>query len=183
MLTKPEACELLGKSERTVNTYMSSGRLAFRTIGGKVIFDRANVERLKADLETPVVRGAVARPAWNPPPISQKSDNAALGPHQGQDTGALARIDPENVKTVADAFAAALRSGLQPLEPRPVTKPWLTLAEAVEYSGLPASYLMSQARASQDADVTTDRGIVVINVGSDKQHRWRFQRDSLGGAT
>jgi excisionase family DNA binding protein len=173
-LTKAEACKLLGKSERTVNTYMSDGRLAFQLVGGKAFFDRAAVERLKADLDTPVVRGSLAASSDIGQPRS-----ATLNPDQ-PGSNALARIDPENVKTVADACAAALRSGLQPLEPKPTPKPWLTLAEAVEYSGLPAAYLMGQAKASRDG-FTTYHGIVVINVGSDKQHRWRFQRDSLGG--
>lgn len=169
-LTKPEVCKLLGKSERTVNTYMADGRLAFRLINGKAHFDPAVVEGLKADLETPVVRG-VAAPILPALAVSQKSDNGQTG---SNGNGALARIvstiDPEAARSVAEAFAVALRDGLRP-QPPPALEAWKTLKEAAEYSGLPPRWLVKQARAGAPW---------AMNVGTEKTPDWRFRIE--GGA-
>lgn len=70
---------------------------------------------------------------------------------------------------MADAFEHALRNALQPFVPA-APKPWLTLAEAVEYSGLPANYLVQQARADT---------IRAVNVGRGAREFWRFNREGL----
>lgn len=182
LITKKEACDLLDKSPRSLNQYMSSGKLSAHYITGaggrEARFDREEVERLRIEFDTPI-DSATHREKLGllPPPPTVSND--AHGNLHPPSAVSLARIDPEAVTTAAEAFAAALRDGLRP-ESAP--KPWLTLAEAAEYSGLPAAYLLNQAKASLYADVTADHGIAVINVGSDKQHRWRFRRDSLGGA-
>ncbi len=49
-------------------------------------------------------------------------------------------------------------------------RPWLTLAEAAEFSGLPASWLKRAAWSGQ---------VEAINCGSVDRPRWRFHRDSL----
>jgi hypothetical protein len=54
--------------------------------------------------------------------------------------------------------------------PAPVVRPWLTLREADAYSGLPAPYLLAQARAGAP---------FARNVGQGTRPRWRFNRDAL----
>jgi hypothetical protein len=159
-LTKPEACKLLGKSERTVNTYMADGRIAFRLIGGKAHFDRAVVERLKADLATPVVRG-VQMPA----PLAVSND-ASLVPAR-TDPPLLGRGDQFAVLT---ALLTRLETAVATATPSPVIPgTFVSLAEAVKCSGLPASYLLSQARAGVPW---------AINVGTGKKAFWRFCVDA-----
>jgi DNA-binding CsgD family transcriptional regulator len=49
-------------------------------------------------------------------------------------------------------------------------KPWLTLEEAAEYSGLPLRWLRTKA---------AEGSIHAIDVGSGQRHIWRFNRDGL----
>lgn len=162
-LTKREVIEFLGKSKRTIEMYIHDGRLPCRYFNGPngktAVFDRAAVEALKLDLDTPTVRAvadmrgaalqavplhlrdmvesrAAVRQVMNPDPV------ALL-------TAAIARMAPP---------------------PAPVVKPWLTLSEAVDYSGLPATYLVHEARA---------RKIRAVNVGTGAKEFWRFNREGL----
>lgn len=64
-------------------------------------------------------------------------------------------------------LAAAVRES-----PAAQPKPWLTLAEASEYSGLPKSFLVARAKGAGDG---------VLNVGI-KRPSYRFNRDALGKA-
>ena len=52
----------------------------------------------------------------------------------------------------------------------PVLAPHLTLAQAVEYSGLPAAFLIAQARAGK---------VRAVNVGTGAREFWRFEREAL----
>ena len=148
-LTKREVIEILGKSKRTVETYIAEGRLPVSyfngTNGKQAYFEKADVERLKREFETPMVRTL--------PAVSNDPGKV------------LARIQP-GATELAQAIAAALRDGLQGDSP----KPWLTISEAVEYSGLPRSYLLAQARAG---------AVRAVNVGTGKQEYWRFNREAL----
>jgi hypothetical protein len=64
-LTKHEVIALLGKSKRTIDTYMKDGRLPYHYVHGpngkQAEFHAADVERLKRDLDTPIERGVVER--------------------------------------------------------------------------------------------------------------------------
>jgi excisionase family DNA binding protein len=163
-LMKDAACAALGISQRTLQTYMASGKIPSQQVGGKTRFLQADVDRLKADLATPVVRGPIL-PGLA---VSQKSDNGHAG---SNDTGALARIDPEAVKNVANAFEVALRNALQPLAPSPGLERWMDLKAAVEYSGLSRKWLLTQARAGVPW---------AMNIGTAKNAVWRFRL--AGGA-
>jgi hypothetical protein len=55
--------------------------------------------------------------------------------------------------------------------PPAIQKPWLTLAEAAEWSGLPAAWLVAQARAG---------AAFAVNVGRGSKAHWRFNREMLG---
>lgn len=77
------------------------------------------------------------------------------------------------VKNGADPFAglaAHLAAIARAFPPPTAERPWLTLAEAAEWSGLPAAWLLAQARAGAD---------FATNVGTGKKARWRFNRASL----
>jgi predicted DNA-binding transcriptional regulator AlpA len=168
-LTKPEVCELLGKSERTVNTYMKSHRLPSRLIGGKAVFERGNVERLKADLETPIVRGVpILSGMAVSPAVSNDAGNRPAMDGQDPGNGALAVIDSGTMTTFArfaDAIAAAVRPAVAP-PPPPALQQWKTLKEAAEYSGLPPRWLAKQAKAGAPW---------AMNVGTEKTPDWRFR--------
>lgn len=154
-MSKPEVCAFLGKSKRTIDSYIATGRLKvgyFNGPNGKTgIFQRADVEALKVELDTPTYRAPVSLVPSHLREMVEK--RAAI-------TKALAPA-PDFA-----ALAVAMRSALRVEEP----KPWLPLAEAAEYSGLPASYLLAQARAGK---------LRAINVGNGSKEFWRFHRGSL----
>lgn len=154
-IDKKKAATLLGKSTRTVEEYVKAGRLRCAYVNGGhgmlAIFQRADVEALKAELDQPVVRAQPAFEVRNP-----------LG---------IQAVPPDAMPMLARHVAAALAE-LGPSRPAlpPVVKPWLTLDEAVEYSGLPRAYLL---RATQE------REPFARNVGAGKRASWRFNREAL----
>lgn len=76
----------------------------------------------------------------------------------------------ESKLAVLPAPAAGLERLAQLLGPAPAApKPWLTLDEAAEYSGLPVRWLRSAASEGR---------IVAVNVGL-KRPRWLVSRDAL----
>ena len=141
--TKREVIDFLGKSKRTVEIYISDGRLPCQYFNGPngrtAVFERAAVERLKADLDTPMVRALVA-----PGDVSRKDAKFTTGSLDDTDGAgnALALLQKPDL---ANVFASALASFARNTS-APVVKPWLTLQEAVDYSGLPAPYLVRAAR-------------------------------------
>jgi predicted DNA-binding transcriptional regulator AlpA len=150
-LTKRDVIELLGKSKRTIDTYMADGRLPYDYVTGangkQAAFSREDVERLKRELETPIraTPGAVA-----------VTDSNRIEPY---------RADPQ---AIAGTIAAVLREALH--APAPV-RPWLTLAEATQWSGLPASYLVRAAKEGK---------VKALNVARNGGRAfWRFNRDDL----
>lgn len=65
-------------------------------------------------------------------------------------------------------------------------KPWLTLEEAAEFSGLPRAYLRKEARRSLQLTLFPEPGrpqrpILVRNVGTDAREVFMFSRESLQG--
>jgi excisionase family DNA binding protein len=151
--TQTEAAVQLGTNERTIRRWIESGRLKSSTrpvVGRKpaTIVDPEDVERLREERH-PVV-------------LVEKAEKS------------LQRMaaDPAIPDTqVMAAFKAAIRE--TPKEP----KPWLTLKEAAEYSGLPAAWLLKNARMS---GLGIDNGVVVaMDVGSGKRAVWRFSRNAL----
>lgn len=145
-MTKREVIEYLGRSKRTIETYISEGRLPVVYINGpngkQAEFDREAVEALKRDLDTPMVRAI--------PETAVQAIAPTLAP-------------------LAESLVSALR-GFHP----ELVKPWLTLSEASEYSGLTKAWLMEQGFV---------HGITVRDMGSGSRGgRWRFFRDDLGRA-
>lgn len=144
-MNKREVIEHLGRSKRTIETYISEGRLPVVYINGpngkQAEFDAAAVEALKRDLDTPMVRAL---------PVET----------------AMQTIAP-TLAPLAESLVSALR-GFRP----ELVKPWLTLSEASEYSGLTKKWILHQGRTITMRDM--GRGA--------RGGRWRFFRDDLGRA-
>lgn len=155
-MTKREVIDFLGKSKRSVENYIASGALARGYIDGPngktAIFDRAEVEAFKAR----------AAEVWEPA-RKHESRNSALVVTPPDFTVAGPRVP---APSALHHFLADVLKAYPAAQP----KPWLTLAEAVEYSGLPASWLLAQAR---------ERKLRAVNVGTGKRDFWRFNREAL----
>jgi hypothetical protein len=89
-------------------------------------------------------------------------DRATILPPMNPGAAAPASLLPQAL--------ALLGERLGPPVPPPRVKRWLTLDEAVEYSGLPRAYLLQQAR---------EGAAFALNVGLFSRARWRFDRDQL----
>ncbi len=66
-LSKREVIQFLGRSKRTVETYIAEGRLPVSYVNGRngkeAVFQRSDVERFKREMDTPMVRAlAVSNP-------------------------------------------------------------------------------------------------------------------------
>lgn len=172
-LPKRDAAAFLGISNRQLERRAYDGYIAKRFLERKptdrsqtVVYKVEDLRALKdgAPNVTPVVRAAPKRKRRKREqsplalvPAAPASYDAAPAPH-------------------ADSLAALLAHLGAGQPPAPV-KPWLTLKEAAEYSGLPASYLIALARkAVYRPDGRPD---VAINVGTDRRASWRFSREGL----
>lgn len=155
---------MLGTGERSVDRWIGAGKLrsAERPVPGRkpvVIVHPEDVEKLRVE----------RRPLTllrTPQDVVRSEASEDLQPGAGK-TGALARIAPNDAAVIAALFKAVAMDRK--------AKPWLTLAEAVEYSGLPKSWLLAQAREGG----LLCGGQMAINVGTPKQPRWRFSREVL----
>jgi hypothetical protein len=148
-MSKPEVCEYLGKSKRTIETFVSRGRLGvsyFAGANGKTAqFRRAEVEALDRELKTPVHRATPQLEVYRPDPARGPDPFAGLAAHLAQ----LSQAFPSKPATVGA---------------------WLTLDAAAEASGLPKSYLLAQAKLGAP---------YALNVGSAERPRWRFRTESM----
>jgi predicted site-specific integrase-resolvase len=156
-LTKREVIELLGKSKRTVETYIASGRLPceyFNGPNGKTAsFKTEDVKRLKLENDTPTpCVPRVIEKAKREPRLVAVAERAAA---------------PLALPPAADlAFIFERAREYAQLAP----KPWLDVKAAADYSGLPASYLVQAAREGK---------IRAVNVGKGAREFWRFNREGL----
>jgi hypothetical protein len=161
-MSKAEVARYLGKSERSVENYVAQDRLPVRYLntskGRTAIFDTHDVEHLKRDLETPMV---VARPLVNGP----DDPSHFMRPEET----AVARVPP--AISIDEHFARLLQSIVRAREEPP--KPWLTLDEAVAFSGLTRAWLLREARDGLGSVVARDMG------KHSRGGRWRFHREGL----
>lgn len=155
-MTKGEVCEYLGKSKRTVAQYMADGKLPTQYVSGpngrEARFDRADVERVKAEIDAPVVR-----------PVNGTAQVALQTPGT-----ALAK---RGTMSEWEDFARLLATIVKARETPLALERYMSVAEAVEYSGLPAAYLIKAAKAGT---------IRAVNVGTGKREFWRFAREGAG---
>jgi hypothetical protein len=162
-LPKAEAAELLGVSLRQLERRHSEGVVAKRVLpkakgetASRVVYSRADIEALKA--------GAPRLPSQDGWPLL--FGERRIAPTDGPQA---ANLQPSSANMVA-GLAQVLESLRTTQAASAVSRPWLTLEEASGYSGLPATFLLRQARAGVPW---------AVNVGSDKSVRWRFNRDAL----
>jgi hypothetical protein len=184
-LAKPEAAKLLGVQIRALERRCSQGYVEKRIQprkpterAARVLYSRADILALKAG--TPNVHAReVEKPEYSPgevvgaagkPPVSKRLDTAQ--------SVSTALIPPglRGAPASIVAFWEALYKAATTAPPAP--KPWLTLAEAVEYSGLPRGFLLAIAQGGGDFTRRAPPGLV-LNVGTEKQARWRFNRELL----
>jgi excisionase family DNA binding protein len=148
-MTKREVCEYLGKSIRTVAEYIASGKLPATYINGK------NGREARFDrAEVEHLKNSLDTPMVRAVPAAAGSTEVAVRP------------DP----------LAGLAAHFQTLAAPPQVKPWLTIEEAVAYSGLTRAWLLKEADAGQGSIAIRDMGRGAHG------GRWRFLRDDLGKA-
>lgn len=179
-LPKADAAKLLGVAVRQLERRQRQGYIEKKSEPRKpmetsapVFYSRTDILALKAG--TPNVH---AREVESAPLADDFFDGRGLSAEQ---TGKALKERQSTALALrpaadADPFAglAARLAGLSAFAAQynpQVIKPWLTLDEAVEYSGLPRAFLLAQAKAGN---------AFATNVGTDTSHRWRFNRDALG---
>jgi hypothetical protein len=170
-VTKAEAMKMLGVSSRQLERRVRQGYIEKRIEPRRPTETSARSVHSKADI--------VALKAGNPNiharlVVAEKPGEPAKAQPSDADSTALA------VRDARDPFAglAAQLAGLATFAaqyPAPAApRPWLTLAEAVEYSGLTRPWLLDRAKAG---------GIAIRDMGKHSRGgRWRFNREELARA-
>jgi len=139
--SKAAAAAQLGCSVRTLERYIDAGRLRSR--------------EQHASGRKPVV-------VVDPESIAAVLEESRA-PAVRSGAVSSAGVDvPELFQQLLGAVAAGPRSA--------VPRPWLTIDEAAEYSGLPRGWLLAQARAGS---------AIALDVGGGVRRSWRFSRDRL----
>lgn len=141
-MTKKEAAEYLGVTERTLERYTSQGRLGVRYEKGKThnvaSYDVGELERFKAELEKPTHRPAVQRMDGLTP--NPDSDMSALSPLSGPaGFDMLEKIIAATANSTAQAMLTASERPQEPQKGSQVQiadKLLLTLAECQQMTGL-----------------------------------------------
>lgn len=158
-MTKPEVVEYLGKSKRSIEMYVAAGRLKVKYFSGNngktALFERAEVEAFKQ-----VLTGT-----WD------RVIDLDCGPKSGS-PAKLIQIEKalvpaptdSRVDSISDAILLSLLRGVPAAQPT-MPGPFVGLADAVAISGMPASWLLAQARAGVPW---------AVNVGTGKKAFWRF---------
>jgi hypothetical protein len=162
-LTKDEAAALLGVHPRQVERREAGGQIRKKALPrepgqttARVVYSRADLLAVKAGTPNDY-RRAGSVPGANALTVAGSYDaGAAVGP------GAAAL---ETLAAVLQRIAPAVH------EPNHAPRPWLTLEEAAEYSGLPAAWLLRNAKEAYVGAI--DLG------GRPRGGRWRFRRDEL----
>ncbi|MDP9024305.1 MAG: helix-turn-helix domain-containing protein [Candidatus Eremiobacteraeota bacterium] len=163
-LPKPAAAKLLGASARQLERRTAAGYIE-KKLGERkpternapVFYSRADIVAFKAG--TPNTHAVAV------PEAAEVSQDVSIRIKPAQTS--LARIAPAGERdfmAAFDALAASLRTATA------APKPWLTLGEAAEYSGLPAAWLVARAR---------EGAIRAVNVGTGAREFWRFNREGL----
>jgi hypothetical protein len=173
-LPAAEAAALLGVKRRQLQMRERQGYIEKRVLPrsptesvGRVEYSRADIEALLRGAPNTHAREIPAEPLTLDQAIGL-SDSAMRA--NGKPSTALALRSPLRGDTLQHFLAAVLAENPIRHEPPAFLRPWLTLAEAVDMSGLPAPYLLTRAERGWDA---------AVNVGRRKGGRWRFSREGL----
>ncbi len=142
-MNKEQAAKRLNISVRTLQRYMAAKKIAFTIrktkTGEETIFDKAEVERFKADQKEQALSATVSPVVMPSPDVSE-----AGSPSEEQSTAlALQRFDGDSaplvfMQRIAEALEAQARS-LDDVK-------GLTVAEAAEQSGEPVSRIRNALR-------------------------------------
>jgi hypothetical protein len=171
-LPKAEAAAYLGVSARSLERHEGKGFIEKRVRRAGPLERTNAVEYSVADLEA-LKRGAPNVHAREIEPDGYNKIVINDAP-ASNDTGKTTAVAKRDNGALAGAGLAQLVSYFEWLRAQnepPAVKPWLTLAEAVDYSGLPAAWLVAQARSG---------GVRAVNVGTGAREFWRFNREGLG---
>ncbi len=168
-MNKTEAAEFLGVSPRAVERYASSNRLASYYVRGKtgkvLAFDVDELERFKAELDTPQVRDTP-----EPDDARQKAIQAVIDPTSTQPTssalsrrgGSSSGLNAEVMSTLQALAQLASDNARQAAPTVPTeAKLLLTLDEARALTGLSRSTLRAAIEASQLKGKLVGRGFKV----------------------
>lgn len=143
-MNKEQAAKRLNISVRTLQRYMAAKKIAFTIrktkTGEETIFERAEVERFKADQKEQALTATVSPVVMLSPDVSE-----AVSPAEEAESTALAlqRFDGDSaplifMQRIAEALEAQARS-LDDVK-------GLTVAEAAEQSGEPVSRIRNALR-------------------------------------
>jgi excisionase family DNA binding protein len=180
-MTKKQACEALGISERTLDKHAREGRLSVQYVaiktGKRAEFDQLEVERLKADLER--AQGTVTD-AYTPLPVGDATDPQAGAiqslraiaplprPMRGNGNGAqFFVVSPEDFPAMAKAFGAATMPSGGALDTVPIADRLIVdLDGAAALSGLSRGQIREAIKAGELAARKIGRG-------------WKIERAAL----
>jgi excisionase family DNA binding protein len=154
-LPKLEAAKFLGVSIRELERKSGAGRIRTRKVrlagekSDRVVYHPVDLATVKRERETNVV-------------MRQEPGTRALAVPAG--LAIEAQMAPVRAQS---EIAAALVQTLHQLTPPRITKFWLTVQEAADYSGLPPA---------QIEELVRDRHVLALGRGP---KTWRVQRSSL----
>jgi hypothetical protein len=163
-LAKEEAAELLGVGVRQLENRAAKGEIRKNPLprqrnerAARVLYSIEDIEAIRAG--KPNYYGE-AKPEPKPEPAL-----AVLAPAAQQPGAVTYHASPWPY----EAFVKMVRE----FRATPPAKPWLSLAEASEWSGLPAAWLVARAR---------EGAAFAVNVGQGSKAHWRFNREALAAA-
>lgn len=169
-LPKEDAAALLGVQVRQLEKRSSQGfikkRILPRALTERVApvrYSRRDIEAFKRGQPNRTESAADPKPNGKPAPPA-KTPAVALTVRENTPAAVPAASEPLAV------LAAHLARLSAAYAPPPAAKPWLNVTEAAEFSGLPAAWLLAQARSG---------AIRAVNVGKGSKEFWRFNRDGL----
>ena len=169
-LSPADAAAFLGIKPRQLQRREQNGYLTKRTLPRQPTESVGRVEYLREDLEAlkagkPNVHARVV-PAKDADQTTTNRRSTAL---------AVSAPGLHNAPPEVSVFWRSFYEAATAMPPAP--RPWLTLDEAVEYSGLSRRWLLKEAEAGQGAIEIRDMGKHA------RGGRWRFLRDDLGKGT
>lgn len=149
-MTKKQAAEFLGRSERSVSVYMSKDQLPYELVSGphgrELAFKLSDLERLKADMQTPVSRGEVVGHA-----VMQNTHAAPVRLHRMPSSAALQTAQAASLPQVREDVIERM---IQAVSARPDSiadlsvKLVLTLADAQRLAGIPKTRIIAAIKTS-----------------------------------
>jgi len=143
-MNKAEAAEFLEIGVRSLERYMSQGRIAYTRQRGKtgevVVFNKLELEHFKEELYQATHEGA----------IEQSRQDSPLNSSQLVTSSQIMAEVGESLLNISDGIDALLVVVKELAVKIPVeTKPLLTLAEAQQLSGLSRRYLLQAIKEKQ----------------------------------